>query len=343
MKIRALLASLVLALMLCVSTSAQTATVPAQTVEEFHKDLAKATLALYERHPHTQADDFYGFNISTGKTELKSLREMVSRKQASNPFVSSFTCTATIIEKIDSTWDHSHDYKLLTAGHCFGSLNPDSKYYVSEGIDTDPTLQRVTVLKFANTNKYDYALLELHSKHDYPVIKVSLGELPKVETPLVNMNFSLGLTQQLVKGQIVSTGVLRRGESEPGMEYRFMTSLGVGPGASGSAVVDENSREIVGLVEAIFPGFSVGTVAVPMGKGYDNFLIDDAVTEKAPREIKVAPPLPRVEEESDLQIFAKGIVAFIAALLITLLITFLIYKAFRRRTNASKQAAPRAS
>lgn len=258
-----------------------------QSAAEFHKDLAKATLALYERHPHTDADDFMQFDISTGKKK---------RRIVKTDFIASFTCTATVIANPEP-----NVYFLLTAGHCFGGSNPESKYYVSEGIDVDPTLQRVEVLKSANTKKYDYALLLLHSAHQYPVIRVNLDkDLPEVETPLVNVNFSLGLTQQLIKGEIES-GIMQREQTEPGCEYRFMTSLGVGPGASGSAIVDENSREIIGIVEAIFPGYSVGTVSIPLGKQFDNFMIDDSILEKAPPVVHKSAPEPDEETISPLR------------------------------------------
>lgn len=319
MKIRALLASLVLALMLCVSTFAQTATVPAQTAEEFHKDLAKATLALYERHPHTQADDL--FEIAKNK-----------QKHASNGFVSNFTCTATVIDRPEP-----YTYILLTAGHCFHD-DPSSKYYVSEGIDEDPTLQHVTILKKAHTKKYDYALLELHSAHEYPVIHVSYEPLPVIETPVVNINFSLGVTQQLVKGYIQS-GIMERGQSaDPALEGRFITSLGIGPGASGSAIVNENTHEIIGLGEMIFPGLAMGSVAMPIGKSFDNFMIDDSILEKAPAEVKKAVPLPPSIDHG-----FQYRLASIFTLVILLATLVLFYQVIFRKRHASKQAAPRAS
>jgi len=249
-----------------------------QPAIDFHKDLAKATLALYERHPHTDADDFM-FETSTGK-KVKKIN--------SDPFVSSFTCTATVVDRPEE-----FTYILLTAGHCFDD-NPVSKYYVSEGISSDPTLQSVKILKKANTKKYDYAILELHSPHEYPVIKMNLGELPAIETPVVNINYSFGLTQQLVKG-FIGTSIMKEGETEGDRPGRFIVEIGVGPGASGSAIVDDNSQEIIGLAEAVIPGFSIGTVVMPLGKSFDNFMIDDAVNEKAPPVVDKSAPKVDVE------------------------------------------------
>ena len=63
-----------------------------------------------------------------------------------------------------------------------------------------------------------------------------------------------------------------------------MVGIGVGPGASGSAVVDAQTGEIVGLVEAVFPGTQMPTVVIPTGQSLYNFIEDDSTGLKPDKE-----------------------------------------------------------
>lgn len=231
------------------STSAQLA--PVVPKPNFHETLSKATFALYGRYP-------------TGNS-LK-------------PFVSRFHCTATVIDR-----PSQFTYILLTAGHCIEpEPRPGMAYFVAETVSDDPVLQSVRVLKFADTKRYDYAILMLNSPRDYPVIDVDFGALPPVETQVVNVNFGLAMTKQLVKG-FVGSGIISREEQAGGIRGsagRFMVEFGIAPGASGSAIVDENSHKIIGIVEAIFPGLANGTVAMPMCSNFDDFGVDGSVDQK---------------------------------------------------------------
>lgn len=232
--------------------------------EDWHQDLRKATFALYERH----------------------------WDKVSKEFVSRFQCSAIAVKR---TQDGG--YFLLTAGHCFPDKeDSDSKYYVSEDSAEDPTLQSVEIKKRAHTKKFDYTILYLESGRDYPTFSVDYGDLPPADTPVVNVNFSFGLTKQTATG-FVASGILKSDEGNRCTECRgrFVASLGIGPGASGSAIVDEKTHKVIGLVEGVFEGFAIGTIAVPMGKTFDDFLVDGSVMEKAPPEPpkKPEPPQPK--------------------------------------------------
>lgn len=231
--------------------SATQANPEAPKAVDFHEQLQKATLALYQRWP-------------TGL--------------AKNPFVTRFVCTATVV-----AGEPTH-YLLLTAGHCI-SPKPQFglEYFIAEKISDEPVLQSVELIKSANTRRYDYAVFLSHSPRTYPVIEVDTDNVPKIGEKLYNVNFGLGLTKQVTSG-VVGSDVITREESAGGCENcvgRYMAEFGIAPGASGSAVVSEESHRIVGLVEAIFIGLANGTVVEPVGKNFDDFTIDDSVNQKA--------------------------------------------------------------
>ena len=228
---------------------------------DLQQEIRKATFALYEREWNP----------------------------AENKFASKFICSAiSVAETRDG-------YYLLADGHCFVDKDkPNLKYYVSEESIDDPTLQTVTIEKYANTPKFDYAVLHLQTPREYPVFRVSFDDLPAVDTPVINVNFSFGLTKQTARGFIAS-GIMKgdEGGTHCGMcPGRYIATLGIRPGASGSAVIDEDTREVIGLVEGVFPGFAIGTIVMPMGKTFDDFMVDGSIMEKPP----VEPPKVPVPE-----------------------------------------------
>lgn len=246
------------------ATTAKPKIDPVDTVN-YHELLQKATLALYQRWP-------------TG--------------DAKQPFISQFICTATVVG------GNPGEYMLLTAGHCISdNLRPGTQYFISETISDDPVLQSVRVLKHASTKRYDYALLSLHSPRAYPSIDVDIEDVPAIETKVFNVNFGLGLTKQFTSG-IVGSKVMTREESSHSCSNcagRYMAEFGIAPGASGSAIVDESTHKIVGLVEAIFLGLANGTIVEPMGKNFDDFLIDDSVNQVPLPSVAV----PKIEPEDE--------------------------------------------
>lgn len=186
-----------------------------------------------------------------------------------------FLCTATAIERT------ADGYNLLTAGHCV--LPPDIpegvKFYVAESIEASPVLQTVTVEKAALTDKYDFAFLHLKTTRVYPAISVSHYPLPSLETLVVAVNFSEGLIKQVSRG-VVSSGLMNPGAADGKCNIctgRFMVQISAGPGASGSAVIDEGTHEIVGLIEGGIPRSNVGAICIPVSRYWD-FLVDGTAT-----------------------------------------------------------------
>ncbi len=237
----------------------------------FSDTLSKATLAVYSGKQVCQyktVESFFGpFDVWSCE------------------FKSNFTCTATIVSK-----DGFGNFVGLTAGHCFSyelMEKGGEKYYISDSLDDKPVLHEIHLVKFANDARYDFAIFEFRSIRDYPVIEILQdGEaVPPIGTQVLNVNFSLGVTKQLLEGKVVSNqfenGGGRACDHECGA--RYFVSIGVGPGASGSAVVDLKTHKIIGMVEAVFPSTQMATIVVPMGTRFVDFM-DDASTGIKPQE-----------------------------------------------------------
>jgi hypothetical protein len=263
-----LFASLLLAVMLLF-----TPTVKAQVPQpDFRDTLSKATLAVYhgkQMCEYKNEDfEFFGF--------------LVENKVWECSFKSEFKCTATVIAGMDN------EYAGLTAGHCI-KWDQKDEYYISDDVSEHPVLRKIEIAKFDNSDRYDYAIFRFKSLRNYPAIQVQEdGPIPSIGTKVLNVNFSFGITKQIVEGPIVS-GIIEN-TNEPAQRRRFLVQLSVGPGASGSALVDETTHKIVGLAERIFPGTQMAIVAIPTGSNFIDFL-DDASAGLKP----LATPEPKHE------------------------------------------------
>jgi hypothetical protein len=176
--------------------------------------------------------------------------------------VAHFLCTSTVVA------ERPGEYLLLTAGHCIvgDGLPADLKFFVSEQIVDEPAignanLQPVEVVRAQNDDKYDFAILYLKSDKHYPVIPLrDPNKVPKIEDKVYTVNFSMGVAKQVALGQVATDVITNKGSDGecsicPG---RYMVHLFAAPGASGAAIVDEKSNEIIGIGEFGFPGQTMG-------------------------------------------------------------------------------------
>jgi trypsin-like peptidase len=236
------------------------------TDEQFREEVSHSTLAVYagEQKCAWSKETIFIFQFDAWKCA----------------FEEHFTCTATVIGHDDG------ESIALTAGHCFDWAN-EKKYYVAESTVGKPVLHRVKLLKFENDERYDYAIISFSSIRQYAAIPIekSTASDEVVGTPVMNVNFSYGIAKEFSEGKVVSE--IMQGDAGGQCETckgRYLVSIGLGPGASGSAVIDLKTREIVGMVEATFPNTQMPTVVIPMGKNFVDFFEDDSAGLK---------PLPR--------------------------------------------------
>jgi hypothetical protein len=235
-------------------------------VDDFMQTLSHATLGVYtggQVCKFTPVDTFFGtINIWGCKFENR------------------FTCTATVIAREGFT-----DYVGLTAGHCIDWTKED-KYFVSSSIGKDPVMHHIQIIKTENDDRYDYCVFRFQSLDNLPVVTVdTISGIPALGTTVMNVNFALGVGKHFSIGHVSSEAL---DEDAFGMKQRFMTSLEIAPGASGSAVVDVETHKIIGLAEFEFNRGNLGAGVIPTGKRFIDFIDDDSAGIKPLPE----PPAP---------------------------------------------------
>lgn len=173
-----------------------------------------------------------------------------------------FICSSTVIAK--RVYAGTNVYLLLTAGHCItgGGLPDNLTFGVRETLAENaskPALQSVTVVRAQNDAQYDFAILELKSSKEYPVIPIDVT-VPKIEDAIYDVNFSLGIAKQVSLGRAASEVMDiqgTRGDCDI-CKGRYMVQFFAAGGASGSAIVSEKTNKIVGVAEFGFPGTTTG-------------------------------------------------------------------------------------
>lgn len=246
------------------------------TAEQFRERLGRSTLALYhgEQKCAWTKETFFIFTVDLWKCQ----------------FQEDFNCTATVI-------GHLPDGRnlALTAGHCF-EWSEEDKYYVADSTVGKPVLHKVELLKFENDDRYDYGVIAFSSARDYSPIAIEGpdADVPTLGTQITNVNISYGIVKEYAKGEVVSELI----QSDAGgrcafCKGRYLVSIGMGPGASGSAVVNTETQEIVGIAEAIFPDTQMPTVVMPMGSKFIDFFDDDSAG------LKPLPEGPKPKESDD--------------------------------------------
>jgi hypothetical protein len=234
--------------------------------ENFSETLSKASLEMYvgrQECGYTKVDSFFG------PVDVWGCK-----------FVAKPICTATTIRRADTT------YIGVSTGHCVVPelYNKGYEYYVSDTVADNPVLNKITIMKWDNSDRYDYLVFMFYSLRERPTIEIAGkdDDIPAIGTEVLNVNFSLGIIKQVTEGKVLSGRITADRADNKDMVGRYFVSIGIGPGASGSAVVDKKTHKIVGLVEAVFRGTQMATVVVPMGKTFYDFADDDSVVPPKP-------------------------------------------------------------
>ena len=175
-----------------------------------------------------------------------------------------FICIAEPFEKING------GYHLISAGHCVQQIPDHVKFFVSD--DIGGPLVAVTLLKAYEGDGLDFSAFELKTKKKYTMFVLGDEHDATIGDAIINPNFAAGIGKQLSLGH-VSSDVLPITSrcSEDGCAGDFVVqSYGAG-GSSGSAVVDERTHRVIGLVVWGFDGI-LGFGVEPISK-FHKFLV----------------------------------------------------------------------
>lgn len=170
-----------------------------------------------------------------------------------------FLCTVTAIKKVKG------GYILLGAGHCTAKGNSELpsalEYSVAENIGEKLMSVQLLKAKLDEPKNIDFAVYYLKTDKELPVIEIGDESEVYVGSKTIDVNFSLGetLTKELSEGY-VSSVVAEKGK----LKGFYLVTQFDSHGASGSAVVSEETHKIIGLVVAGVDGTTTPTIVEPI-------------------------------------------------------------------------------
>lgn len=203
-----------------------------------------------------------------------------------------FICTAQVVAKVKG------GYELLSAGHCTpsnqnGELPPDLTYKVAD--ELGGPLYPVTLVAAYNKEPVDWALYYFKTDREYPVIELGDENDIALNSPTIDVNFSLGIAKEVSLG-VVSSYVQTQGPMKGFYEVTEFDSHG----ASGSAVVSEKTKKIIGVVIAGVDGTVTPTWVEPASVIQGQIAGIDVTTARYVPPLDVVKfPSPADEPESD--------------------------------------------
>lgn len=165
-----------------------------------------------------------------------------------------FICTVQVVGKAD------RGYYLLGAGHCTPAnpdLPKDMEFSVAE--DINGSLTPVMLIQSEMNEPVDYAEYYLRTDKKYPVTALGDESDARIGDETINGNFSLALGKFASRGR-VSSKVAESGDMKGFLGVDEFDSHG----ASGSSVVDERTKKIIGIVIAGVDGATVSTWVEPI-------------------------------------------------------------------------------
>lgn len=165
-------------------------------------------------------------------------------------------CTITPYERIPG------GYHLITAGHCVKLAPPNLKFSVAEEISG--TLMPVTLLRVQYEGSIDFAEFELKTNKKYSIVTLGDEHDLRIGDKVINPNFALSLGKQISRGIVSSKLLSKTASCLSGCYDNFLVQMYGGKGASGSVVIAEKTRQVVGLVVYEFSqpvGFSIEPIS----------------------------------------------------------------------------------
>jgi hypothetical protein len=165
-----------------------------------------------------------------------------------------FICTAQVVDKIDG------GYELLSAGHCTSAnqgLPSDMTFSATPVLDGPLTPVKLMAATLSDTE--DWSVFYMETKQKFPVMQLGNENDAQLNDKTIDVNFSLALAKEVSMG-LVSSTVMKSGP----MAGFFQVTQFDSHGASGSSVVDEHTKKIIGIVIAGIDGATVPTFIEPI-------------------------------------------------------------------------------
>ena len=178
-------------------------------------------------------------------------------------------CTATVFEKTKTI------YKLVSAAHCIGDDNTtkersadptNTPFYISFDNSTPKEFYKAKAVFVGYQHKGDdFAVFEVESKEDWPVLLIGTEKSVTEGSALLNVASPQGLGKQVFRGSISSMDLDRPIiEGDINWQHALLLQIQSGPGSSGSALISIEDGTIIGFLVGVVGGNNV--VGIPVSK-----------------------------------------------------------------------------
>jgi hypothetical protein len=180
------------------------------------------------------------------------------------------TCTATAYKKLDK----DAGYRFVSASHCVsGETDQEqkaSKYFITFDTTGEKTFIPASLV-MAGDRKVgdDFSIFEVKTAAKLETVPLGDSDKLTIGDAVVNVASPLGLGKQFFQGYISDTVVDRPPLDAGDVQWKdvILVAIGGGPGSSGSSIVSEDQRAIIGfLVGSFGEGSNIGHIVVPVSK-----------------------------------------------------------------------------
>lgn len=169
-----------------------------------------------------------------------------------------FICTATAFEKT------STGYLFVTAGHCTEDGDKDTAYFVS--LDPAAKDRPYIPASLYMQGHDDLAVLKVDTTEEIPTVALGDQKTLHAGSQIFNVASPQGLGKLLFFGYVSALEQARH--TRDGAEHPYLLmQMPAAPGSSGSAIFDNESGKIVGILIAVYVskfGGPVVTAATPV-------------------------------------------------------------------------------
>lgn len=179
-------------------------------------------------------------------------------------------CTATAFEKAGDT------YRFVTASHCIGSDDAQKEkvaayknipFYISFDESDEKKFYRAKAHSVGYQHRGDdFAVFEVTSKSEWPIVPIGDEKLEKEGNPLINVASPLGLGKQVFHGSI-SKMELDRPIVQGDINWKgtmLIQMPGTDGGSSGSSLMSPKQEAIVGFLVGTIGGTTI--TAIPASR-----------------------------------------------------------------------------
>jgi hypothetical protein len=178
-------------------------------------------------------------------------------------------CTATAYRVLDK----KAGYRFASASHCVDGDNDtkqkSGRYFITSDTEGSKTFIPARLVEAGDRNVGDdFSIFEV--KTDLVIEVTPLGDSDKIVIGenVVNVASPLGLGKQFFQGYVSSTHLDRPPLDAGEVQWTnvMLVFIGGGPGSSGSAIVSEDQKAIVGFLVGSTGGANIGAICVPVNK-----------------------------------------------------------------------------